>query len=94
MSFFFYRVDCLFSNTPFLEVSLTPEVLLPGGCMEVLFTFYPRETVHYHEKVVFDINGCAKQVVEILGQGIEMKVRKKTCLVSCERSVTYVFNAL
>ena len=43
--------------------------------MEVLFTFYPRETVRYHEKVVFEINECAKQVLEILGQGINMKVR-------------------
>ncbi|XP_035381538.1 hydrocephalus-inducing protein homolog [Electrophorus electricus] len=67
-------VECLFSNTPFLEVSFTPEVLPPGGRMEVSFTFYPREAVSYHEKVVFDINECSKQVVEILGQGIEMKI--------------------
>ncbi|XP_076848184.1 hydrocephalus-inducing protein homolog isoform X3 [Brachyhypopomus gauderio] len=67
-------VDCLFSNTPFLETSFSPEVLPPGGCMDVLFTFYPREAVHYNQKVVFDINGCSKQVVEILGQGIEMKI--------------------
>ncbi|KAL6479129.1 hypothetical protein MHYP_G00125620 [Metynnis hypsauchen] len=67
-------VDCLYCSTPFLELSFTPEVLPPGGCMEVLFTFYPRETVRYHEKVVFEINECAKQIVEILGQGIEMKI--------------------
>ncbi|KAI4885088.1 hypothetical protein NFI96_023140 [Prochilodus magdalenae] len=68
------RVDCLYSTTTFLEVSFTPQVLPPGDCMEVLFTFYPRETVRYHEKVVFEINECAKQVLEILGQGINMKI--------------------
>uniref|UniRef100_W5LN16 HYDIN axonemal central pair apparatus protein n=1 Tax=Astyanax mexicanus TaxID=7994 RepID=W5LN16_ASTMX len=67
-------VNCLFSNTPSLKASFTPEVLPPGGSMEVLFTFYPREAVQYHEKVVFEINKCAKQVVEILGQGIAMKI--------------------
>ncbi|XP_062860193.1 hydrocephalus-inducing protein homolog [Trichomycterus rosablanca] len=67
-------VDCLFSNTPFLEVTFTPEVLPPGGSMEVPFTFFPREAVHYHVKVVFEINNYAKQVVEIMGQGIEMKL--------------------
>ncbi|XP_066540500.1 hydrocephalus-inducing protein homolog isoform X2 [Hoplias malabaricus] len=67
-------VDCLYTSTPFLDVSFTPDMLPPGGCMEVLFTFCPRETVRYHEKVVFEINECAKQVVEILGQGIEMKI--------------------
>ncbi|XP_072551301.1 hydrocephalus-inducing protein homolog [Salminus brasiliensis] len=67
-------VNCLFSNTPSLEASFTPEVLPPGGSMKVLFTFYPREAVRYHENVVFEINECAKQVVEILGQGIKMKI--------------------
>ncbi|XP_051727085.1 hydrocephalus-inducing protein homolog [Ctenopharyngodon idella] len=67
-------LDCLFSNTPNLEVTFTPQVLPPGGSVEVLFSFYPRKAVRYHEKVVFEMNNCAKQVVEILGQGIEMKI--------------------
>eukprot|EP00063_Salmo_salar_P029727 XP_014004562.1 PREDICTED: hydrocephalus-inducing protein homolog isoform X1 [Salmo salar] len=67
-------LDCQFSNTPFLEVGFQPEVLPPGGSMEVPITFYPREAMRYHERVVFEINDCAKQMVEILGQGIEMKV--------------------
>ncbi|XP_053479109.1 hydrocephalus-inducing protein homolog [Ictalurus furcatus] len=67
-------VDCLFSNTPFLEVSFIPDVLPPGGSMEVPFRFYPREAVPYHEKVVFEINEYSMQVVELMGQGIEMKI--------------------
>ncbi|MCJ8733357.1 hypothetical protein PDJAM_G00222410, partial [Pangasius djambal] len=67
-------VGCLFSNTPFLEVSFMPDVLPPSGSMEVPITFYPREATCYHEKVVFEINKCSKQVVEIMGRGIEMKI--------------------
>ncbi|KTG35348.1 hypothetical protein cypCar_00023228 [Cyprinus carpio] len=67
-------LDCLFSNTPVLEVSFTPQVLSPGGFVEVLFSFYPRKATRYREKVVFEMNMCAKQVVEILGQGVEMKI--------------------
>ncbi|XP_073785286.1 hydrocephalus-inducing protein homolog isoform X1 [Danio rerio] len=67
-------LDCLFSNTTVLEVNFTPLVLSPGGSVEVLLSFYPRKAVRYHEKVVFEMNKCAKRVVEILGQGAEMKI--------------------
>ncbi|KAK2848119.1 hypothetical protein Q7C36_009801 [Tachysurus vachellii] len=67
-------MDCLFSNTPFLEVGFLPDVLPPCGSIEVPITFYPREATHYHEKVVFEINECSRQVVEIMGKGIEMKI--------------------
>ncbi|KAF5907639.1 hydrocephalus-inducing protein, partial [Clarias magur] len=67
-------VNCLFSNTPFLEVSFNPDVLPPSGSMEVPITFYPREAIRYHEKVAFEINECSMQLVEIMGQGIEMKI--------------------
>ncbi|XP_053355859.1 hydrocephalus-inducing protein-like [Clarias gariepinus] len=67
-------VNCLFSNTPFLEVSFIPDVLPPSGSVEVPITFYPREAIRYHEKVAFEINQCSMQVVEIMGQGIEMKI--------------------
>ncbi|TRY66381.1 hypothetical protein DNTS_003349 [Danionella cerebrum] len=67
-------LDCMFSNTPVLEVNFTPQVLQPGNSMEVIFSFFPQNAVHYHEKVVFEMNKCAKQVVEILGQGVEMKL--------------------
>ncbi|KAJ8247379.1 hypothetical protein GJAV_G00245710 [Gymnothorax javanicus] len=67
-------LECLFSSTTFLEVTFQPESLPPGGLLEVPFTFYPREATRYHEKVIFQINDCAKQVVEILGHGIEMQI--------------------
>lgn len=54
-----------------------PKVLLPGETMEVPITFYPREVMQYKEKVFFEINDSAKHVVEILGQGIELKVRRR-----------------
>lgn len=46
--------------------------------MEVPVTFYPREASRYHDTFTFILNDCAKQVVDILGQGIEMKVRKRS----------------
>ncbi|XP_056138426.1 hydrocephalus-inducing protein homolog [Lampris incognitus] len=67
-------VQCQFENTSYLEIGLQPDIVPAGGAMEVPVTFYPREACHYHEKVTFIINGCAKKVVEVLGQGIEMKV--------------------
>lgn len=76
-------MNCLFSNTPFLEVNVIPSVLPPSGSMEVPIMFYPREATRYHEKVVFEINECFMQVVEIMGQGIEMKVRKRKFIMHC-----------
>ncbi|CAM4582676.1 unnamed protein product [Leuciscus chuanchicus] len=64
----------LFSNTPVLEVTSTPQVLPPGGSVKVLFSFYPHKAVRYHEKVFFEMNKGAKQVVEILVQGTVMKI--------------------
>lgn len=58
-------------------MSFIPDVLPPSGSVEVPITFYPREAIRYHEKVAFEINQCSMQVVEIMGQGIEMKVRKE-----------------
>ncbi|KAM6946364.1 hydrocephalus-inducing protein homolog [Aplochiton taeniatus] len=67
-------LDCQFQNTAYLEVAFQPEVLPPGGVVEVPVTFYPREARRYSDKLTFVLNDCAKQVVEIQGQGIEMKV--------------------
>ncbi|KAI1889973.1 hypothetical protein AGOR_G00168420 [Albula goreensis] len=67
-------LECLFSNTAFLEVGFQPNVLPPGGVVEVPLTFYPREATRYQERVIFQINDCTEQAVEIQGQGIEMKI--------------------
>lgn len=66
-----------------------PGVLPPSGIMEVPITFYPREAMRYHEKVVFEINECCTQVVEIMGKGIELKVRTKKKLMHLERLTCY-----
>lgn len=58
-------------------MSFIPDVLPPSGSMEVPILFYPREATRYQEKLVFQINECSVQVVEIIGEGVEMKVRKK-----------------
>lgn len=70
-----HSLDCLFTNTPYLEVGFQGEVLNPGGKAEIPFSFYPREAISYHEAVTFEINGLLQRIVEVLGKGIEMKVR-------------------
>ncbi|XP_048371298.1 hydrocephalus-inducing protein homolog [Sphaerodactylus townsendi] len=67
-------LDCLFTSTPYLEVGFQGDVLSPGGKIEIPFTFYPREAISYHEAVTFEINGLSKQIVEVLGNGIEMTI--------------------
>ncbi|MFT7810485.1 hydrocephalus-inducing protein homolog isoform X1 [Arapaima gigas] len=67
-------LGCLFHNTAHLEVAFQPEMLPPGGAAEVPITFYARKVTHYKEKVVFEINESTRQTVEILGQGIDMKI--------------------
>ena len=76
LCFLCHSVDCSFTNTPFLKVGFQPRLLPPGDCMDVPITFYPQEAKQYHEKLVFGINDCAKKVVEILGQGTEIKVKE------------------
>ncbi|XP_029378255.1 hydrocephalus-inducing protein homolog [Echeneis naucrates] len=67
-------VQCPFKSTVYLEMDLKSEILSPGAVMEVPITFYPREVCRYHEKLSFILNSCITKQVEILGQGIEMKL--------------------
>ncbi|XP_071313817.1 hydrocephalus-inducing protein homolog isoform X2 [Trachinotus anak] len=67
-------VQCQFKNTSYLEIDFQSEVLSPGAVMEVPVTFYPREACQYHEKLTFILNSCITKQVDILGQGIEMKL--------------------
>uniref|UniRef100_UPI003AADF4DB hydrocephalus-inducing protein homolog n=1 Tax=Centroberyx gerrardi TaxID=166262 RepID=UPI003AADF4DB len=67
-------VQCQFRNTSYLELGFQPDTLSPGGVMEVPVTFYPRVACRYRDKLTFILNGCAEQVVDILGHGIEMKL--------------------
>ncbi|XP_007442069.2 hydrocephalus-inducing protein homolog, partial [Python bivittatus] len=67
-------VECLFTNTAYLEIGLHSEVLSPGGKVEIPISFYPREAISYHEIITFEINGLLQRTVEIFGKGIEMKI--------------------
>ncbi|XP_039456431.1 hydrocephalus-inducing protein homolog [Oreochromis aureus] len=67
-------IQCQFKNTSFLEMDFHADILSPGGVKEIPFTFYPREPCQYHEKLTFILNSCVTKQVEILGQGIEMKL--------------------
>ncbi|XP_070253950.1 hydrocephalus-inducing protein homolog isoform X4 [Myotis yumanensis] len=67
-------IDCLYTNTTYLEVSFRADVIKPGKSMEIPITFYPRESISYRELIPFEINGLSQQVVEIKGKGTEMKI--------------------
>lgn len=71
----FPSIDCLYTNTNYLEVNFRVDVIKPGKTMEIPITFYPRESISYRELIPFEINGLSQQVVEIKGKGTEMKVR-------------------
>ncbi|KAG7229797.1 hypothetical protein INR49_012446 [Caranx melampygus] len=70
-------VESQFKNTPYLEMDFQSDILCPGAAMEIPVTFYPREACRYHEKVTFILNNCITKEVDILGQGIEMKLEVK-----------------
>ncbi|KAM5296381.1 hydrocephalus-inducing protein homolog isoform 1-T2 [Glossophaga mutica] len=67
-------IDCLYTNTTYLEVNFRVDVIKPGKTMEIPITFYPRESISYRELIPFEINGLSQQVVEIKGKGTEMKI--------------------
>ncbi|XP_035498051.2 hydrocephalus-inducing protein homolog isoform X1 [Scophthalmus maximus] len=67
-------VQCQFKSTSYLETRFQPDVLSPGDAMDVPVTFRPREACRYHEKLTFVFNGCVTKHVDILGQGIELKL--------------------
>ncbi|XP_029009061.1 hydrocephalus-inducing protein homolog isoform X2 [Betta splendens] len=67
-------IQSQFSNTSCLEMNFHPHILSPGAVIDVPLTFSPREAGHYHEKLPFILNSCVTKYVDILGQGIEMKL--------------------
>ncbi|XP_049580395.1 hydrocephalus-inducing protein homolog [Syngnathus scovelli] len=67
-------IKCQSRKFTFLEIVFKPDVLSPGSIVEVPITFYPREPRRYREKIIFLINSCIKEQVDIWGQGIEMKL--------------------
>ncbi|CAL8374755.1 unnamed protein product, partial [Arctogadus glacialis] len=67
-------VQCLFANTPHLELGFKAETLPRGGTAEARLTFLPREARRYQDKLTFVVGQGTKQVVEIRGQGMEVKL--------------------
>ncbi|XP_077372587.1 hydrocephalus-inducing protein homolog [Festucalex cinctus] len=67
-------VKCQSRKCLFLEIGFKPDVLSPGTMVEVPVTFYPREPRRYHENIIFLINSCIKEQVDIWGQGVELKL--------------------
>ncbi|XP_006746825.1 hydrocephalus-inducing protein homolog, partial [Leptonychotes weddellii] len=67
-------LDCLYTNTPYLEVNFRVDVIKPGKTLEIPITFYPRESIQYRELIPFEINGLSQQIIEIKGKGTEMKI--------------------
>ncbi|XP_026166304.1 hydrocephalus-inducing protein-like isoform X3 [Mastacembelus armatus] len=67
-------VQCQFRNTSYLEMKFHPDILSTGAVMKVPVTFYPREACRYHEKLIFILNSYVTKQVDILGQGIEVKL--------------------
>ncbi|EHB15465.1 Hydrocephalus-inducing protein-like protein, partial [Heterocephalus glaber] len=67
-------IDCLYTNTSYLDVSFHAEVIKPGKTLEIPITFYPRESINYQELIPFEINGLSQQTVKIKGKGTEMKI--------------------
>nr|XP_004659621.2 hydrocephalus-inducing protein homolog [Jaculus jaculus] len=67
-------IECLYTNTTYLEVNFNVDVIKPGKALEIPIIFYPREAINYRELIPFEINGLSQQMVEIKGKGTEMKV--------------------
>ncbi|XP_072290521.1 hydrocephalus-inducing protein homolog [Eucyclogobius newberryi] len=67
-------IQCLFENTSYLEIGFQPSILASGADLKIPITFSPQETHSYQEKLNFILNSCVTRQVEILGQGIELKL--------------------
>ncbi|XP_049719569.1 hydrocephalus-inducing protein homolog isoform X3 [Elephas maximus indicus] len=67
-------IDCLYTNTTYLEVNFRVDVIKPGKTLMIPITFYPRESISYRELIPFEINGLSQQIIEIKGKGTEMKI--------------------
>ncbi|KAM8849594.1 hydrocephalus-inducing protein homolog isoform 2-T2 [Spinachia spinachia] len=68
------RVECQFRNTSYLEMELQPDIVSPGAVVEAPIHFCPREAGHYRDRIPFVLNSCVTTHVDILGQGVEVKL--------------------
>ena len=68
-------LDILPFSFPHLSINFTPIILNPGTSTEAEITFMPQEPTKYCDAIEFNINGITKQLIEIVGQGTELKLQ-------------------
>lgn len=66
-------IDCLYKNSPHVEVQASPTVLQPKKSVDFKILFYPKGESKFRELIPFDINGLHTVNVEVLGEGIRVK---------------------
>nr|XP_006823299.1 PREDICTED: hydrocephalus-inducing protein homolog [Saccoglossus kowalevskii] len=67
-------LDCHYTSTTYLDVQFEATVLEADKSIDIPFTFYPRESIKYHEIIPFEINGLSRTNIEVFGEGTEMRV--------------------
>lgn len=67
-------MDCLFENTPHLQVECAPTVLQPGQVQDIEITFSPRAEGPVRETVPFELNGLTSVSVLVMGAGTPMRL--------------------
>lgn len=68
-------LQCLHEAKAHMHVKFKSCVLPPNGTAEATILFHPDAARKYREQVIFEVNGLSPSVVEVQGEGIEMKVR-------------------
>ena len=66
--------DCLYENTPHLQVDCPPTVLAPGQSQDIQVTFSPQEERAYSELVPIELNGLTSVSVSFTGSGCPMRL--------------------
>ncbi len=67
-------IHCLYDSQPHLDVRFRAGVLIPGCTTEAIVEFKPQKVAKHREEVIFEINGCYRQVVVVKGEGAKMKL--------------------
>uniref|UniRef100_A0AAV2L4X0 Uncharacterized protein n=1 Tax=Knipowitschia caucasica TaxID=637954 RepID=A0AAV2L4X0_KNICA len=69
-------IQCLFENTSYLhvEIGFQSSILASVADLKIPITFCPQEECCYKEKLDFVLNSGITRQVDILGQGIELKL--------------------
>ena len=65
---------CLYQSTPQLKHTFEPTVLQQRKSVTTQFTFFARKAGPFAEHVEFEINSLSRQKVDVLAEGVEMKV--------------------